>query len=141
LEQLAEAMGEKITVNDLKEELDRYESYGNSKSDPFGKKQFTNFRGFSKSSAFYLGRVQPARHYCMGGLAVNVDGQVLRRRSNGGGGSVGEPIPYLYAVGEVTGGIHGWNRLGGNGMTEGVVFGRRVGLNLPLLGTTGKEKN
>jgi fumarate reductase flavoprotein subunit len=41
----------------------------------------------------------------------------------------GEPIPKLYAAGEVCGGVHGANRLGGNAITECIVFGRIAGEN------------
>jgi fumarate reductase flavoprotein subunit len=56
----------------------------------------------------------------MGGLRVNTDTQVLRPD--------GTPIPGLYAAGEVTGRLHGANRLGGNGVADIVVNGRLAGL-------------
>ena len=57
-------------------------------------------------------------HYTMGGLAINTDSQIV--------GSSG-PIPGLYGAGEVVGGIHGRNRLGGNSLLDCVVFGRVAG--------------
>jgi len=59
--------------------------------------------------------VTPVIHYTMGGLRINRAGQVLD--------TTGRPIPRLYAAGEVTGGLHGKNRLGGNSLLECVVFG------------------
>lgn len=56
----------------------------------------------------------------MGGLSVNTDTQVLRKD--------GTPIPGLYAAGEVTGGLYGANRLGGNGVADIVVNGRLAGI-------------
>ncbi|MCR5314674.1 MAG: flavocytochrome c [Bacteroidaceae bacterium] len=69
---------------------------------------------------YYAVRVTPAIHHTMGGLSVNADTQVLR--------ADGTPIPGLYAAGEVTGGLHGANRLGGNGVADIVVNGRLAGM-------------
>lgn len=69
---------------------------------------------------FYAVRVSPAIHHTMGGLSVNTQTQVLR--------ADGTPIVGLYAAGEVTGGLHGANRLGGNGVADIVVNGRLAGL-------------
>ncbi|MCL2380909.1 MAG: FAD-binding protein [Treponema sp.] len=64
----------------------------------------------------------PQLHHTMGGLEVTLNGEVVRQ----GGGT----IAGLYAAGEVTGGLHGTNRLGGNAITDVVVFGRFVGLHI-----------
>ena len=69
---------------------------------------------------YYAVRVTPAIHHTMGGLSVNTKTQVLR--------ADGTPIAGLYAAGEVTGGLHGANRLGGNGVADIVVNGRLAGL-------------
>jgi len=71
---------------------------------------------------FYACPRVPAAHYTMGGLRINAKAQVLDGR--------GRPIKGLYAAGEVTGGIHGANRLGGNALTETIVFGRIAGENV-----------
>ena len=65
-------------------------------------------------------RVAPAPHTSLGGVAVAADCRVLD--------AAGRPIPGLFAAGEVTGGLHGQNRLGGNAGTEVLVFGRIAGL-------------
>merc|ERR1712070_1249283 len=57
-------------------------------------------------------------HYCMGGLEIDADGAVM--------GASG-PIKGLYCAGEVAGGVHGNNRLGGNSLLDCVVFGRVTG--------------
>jgi fumarate reductase flavoprotein subunit len=57
----------------------------------------------------------------MGGVQINKETQVLDTNGN--------VIPGLYAAGEVTGGIHGANRLGGNALADTVVFGRIAGSN------------
>lgn len=72
-----------------------------------------------KTSKFYVIEVGPAVHHTMGGLKIDTRGQVLN--------SDGNVITGLYAAGEVTGGIHGGNRLGGNALTDLIVFGRLAG--------------
>jgi flavocytochrome c len=71
---------------------------------------------------FHVGRVGPAVHYTMGGLATDIDGRVVAAGDSGGG-----VVPGLFAAGEVTGGVHGANRLGGCSLLECVVFGRAAG--------------
>ena len=63
--------------------------------------------------------VAPAPHTSLGGVVIDVRGRVLRPD--------GSPIPGLFAAGEVTGGLHGLNRLGGNAGTETLVFGKIAG--------------
>merc|ERR1719401_312970 len=72
-----------------------------------------------KTEPFYVAIITPAIHYCMGGLEINEDSLVLNEK--------GVPIPGLYAAGEVAGGVHGNNRLGGNSLLDCVVFGRVSG--------------
>merc|ERR1712241_370108 len=69
---------------------------------------------------FYVAIITPVIHYCMGGLEVDTDSAVLST-------STGVAIPGLYAAGEVAGGAHGNNRLGGNSLLDCVVFGRVAG--------------
>ena len=61
----------------------------------------------------------PAVHHTMGGIKINVKTQVLDAQ--------GKVIPGLFAAGEVTGGVHGDNRVGGNGIADAMVFGKRAG--------------
>merc|ERR1712070_963603 len=86
-----------------------------------GKKFFHNIIPGSavKTQKFYVAIITPVIHYCMGGLEVDVNSLVL--------GSNGKAIKGLYAAGEVAGGIHGNNRLGGNSLLDCVVFGRVAG--------------
>ena len=63
--------------------------------------------------------VSPGVHHTMGGLLINESTQVLKED--------GSAIAGLYAAGEVTGGVHGANRLGGNAVADFVVFGRIAG--------------
>ena len=76
------------------------------------------------NAQWYIGQVTPAIHYTMGGLRVDAQSRVL--------GKDGSPIKGLYAVGEVAGGVHGENRLGGNSLLECAVFGRMVGQSLQV---------
>jgi succinate dehydrogenase/fumarate reductase flavoprotein subunit len=96
----------------------QYDAYGGGKTyDKWGKKFFHN-GPLSVDDEFNVAIVTPVIHYCMGGLKVDHDAAVL---SNSG------KIPGLYAAGEVNGGIHGENRLGGNALLECVVYGRVAG--------------
>ena len=63
--------------------------------------------------------VAPAIHHTMGGVRINTACEVLK--------ADGSAIPGLFAAGEITGGVHGANRLGGNAVTDIVVFGRIAG--------------
>merc|ERR1711953_1410132 len=85
-----------------------------------GKKFYHNIIPGSavKSEPFYVAIITPVIHYCMGGLEIDADGAVL--------GASGV-IKGLYCAGEVAGGVHGNNRLGGNSLLDCVVFGRVTG--------------
>ena len=74
-----------------------------------------------KDAPFYMMKAAPAVHHTMGGLKINTEAQVLNKD--------GEWIDGLYAAGEVTGGIHGSNRLGSVAMSDITVFGRIAGEN------------
>lgn len=70
---------------------------------------------------FYAVEVAPAVHHTMGGVKINTNTEVINKD--------GEVIPGLFAAGEVTGGIHGGNRLGGNAVADIAIFGRIAGTN------------
>jgi urocanate reductase len=84
--------------------------------DPFGR---TLFQDKIDTPPFYAGARVPTVHHTMGGIEINTRAQVLDTKGN--------IIPGLYAAGEVTGGIHGSNRLGGNAVPDTVVFGKIAG--------------
>ncbi len=69
-----------------------------------------------ENGPYYAVEVAPAVHHTMGGVEINIDGMVMN--------SSGEPIAGLFAAGEVTGGVHGNNRLGGNALADITIFGR-----------------
>merc|ERR1719458_497900 len=83
-----------------------------------GKKFYHNIIPGSavKTEPFYVAIITPVIHYCMGGLEVDANSLVVNAE--------GKAIKGLYAAGEVAGGIHGNNRLGGNSLLDCVVFGR-----------------
>merc|ERR1712137_1338249 len=87
-----------------------------------GKKFFHNVIPGSAvaSEPFYVAIITPVIHYCMGGLEITADSLVLHK-------DTGNAIQGLYAAGEVAGGVHGNNRLGGNSLLDCVVFGRVSG--------------
>merc|ERR1711981_913043 len=85
-----------------------------------GKKFYHNAIPGSQVAAepFYVAIITPVIHYCMGGLEVTADAEVISSKG---------VIPGLYAAGEIAGGVHGNNRLGGNSLLDCVVFGRVAG--------------
>lgn len=76
-------------------------------------------RGIAKGP-YYAIHIKPAIHYTMGGVKINRFTEVVTKD--------GDAITGLYAAGEVTGGLHGSNRIGGNSIAETVVFGRQAGM-------------
>jgi fumarate reductase flavoprotein subunit len=70
---------------------------------------------------FYAIDVMPAIHHTMGGVRIDTETRVIS--------TAGNIIPGFYAAGEVVGGIHGNNRLGGNALADIIVFGRIAGQN------------
>merc|ERR1712054_648842 len=70
------------------------------------------------SEPFYVAIITPVIHYCMGGLETTCEGECVKD---------GKSLPGLYAAGEIAGGVHGNNRLGGNSLLDCVVFGRVAG--------------
>ena len=68
---------------------------------------------------YYAIQIAPGIHHTMGGLKINTKTEVLKED--------GSVIKGLYAAGEVTGGIHGANRIGGNAVADIIIFGRQAG--------------
>lgn len=108
-----------INPNTMINIIRNYNISSQHKKDPFGKTNFPN-TPFDINGQYYLGIVTPVLHYCMGGLKIDKHARVINKQNR--------PIPGLFAAGEVTGGLHGNNRLGGNSLLECVVFGRIAGL-------------
>lgn len=89
--------------------------------DPFSRSSFANWKLVEPSleSVVYVGTVTPVVHFTMGGVMINEKSEVLQEN--------GESLQGLWAAGEITGGVHGGNRLGGSSLLECVVFGRIAG--------------
>merc|ERR1719310_2741585 len=85
-----------------------------------GKKFYHNIIQGSdvENQPFFVAIITPVIHYCMGGLEVTADAECLSAKG---------VVPGLYAAGEIAGGVHGNNRLGGNSLLDCVVFGRVAG--------------
>ncbi|MBF1123983.1 MAG: flavocytochrome c [Solobacterium sp.] len=79
----------------------------------------TSFANPLTAAPYYAIKITPAVHHTMGGIVINPKAEVLNEK--------GEVISGLFAAGEVTGGVHGANRLGGNAVADFVVFGRISG--------------
>ena len=79
----------------------------------------TSFANPLTTAPYYAIKITPAVHHTMGGIVINPKAEVLNEK--------GEVISGLFAAGEVTGGVHGANRLGGNAVADFVVFGRIAG--------------
>ncbi|KAJ9143932.1 Flavocytochrome c [Coniochaeta hoffmannii] len=99
------------------------------KKDEFGRTSFGHWRlgvdgEIDPEAEVCVGRVTPITHFTMGGALINENARVL---ASGGVDGDEQPIDGLWAAGEITGGIHGDNRLGGSSLLECVVFGRIAG--------------
>lgn len=112
LADLAKQLG--MPADKLEATVAEFNKMVEAKNDPkFGRKLFD--RPIVKPP-FYATPRAPSIHHTMGGLQISTNAQVLDKN--------GKPIPGLYAAGEVTGGIHGSNRLGGNATADVLTFGR-----------------
>lgn len=114
-EELAAAIN--VDAAAFAETMNTWNSYVEAKNDPdFGRVSFANPLN---TAPYYAIKVTAGVHHTMGGLQINTNTEVLDTNGN--------VIPGLYAAGEVTGGVHGANRLGGNAVADIVVFGRIAG--------------
>lgn len=115
LKDLAELMG--LDAATLENSVSDYNEFVKGKED----------KDFARASLdvelvegpFYYVEIAPAIHHTMGGVTINTNCQVINNS--------GEVISGLYAAGEVTGGVHGGNRIGGNAVADITVFGRTAG--------------
>lgn len=117
LDEIAKQLG--IDGKTLKETVEKYNEAVRLKVDnEFNK---TNFARELLGNKFYAIEISPAIHHTMGGVRINTNAEVLAKN--------GKAIRGLYAAGEVTGGVHGANRIGGNAVTDITVFGKIAGEN------------
>ena len=114
LEDLAAQIG--VPPAALVDEVARFNVMATQLNDPdFGRTVFHN----TITGPYMVRVLSPSTHYTNGGLTTNLNAQVLHTN--------GSVIPNLWAAGEIMGGIHGGNRIGGNAVAEAFVFGRIAG--------------
>ena len=114
LDEVAGKMG--VPADTLKATMDAWKAGKAANKDAFGRADMP--RDLDKGP-FYAILVTPAVHHTMGGIKIDPLTQVYNTK--------GQVIPGLFAAGEVTGGVHGGNRLGGNAQADIVTFGRIAG--------------
>lgn len=114
-EELAKAMG--VDETTFVSTMNTWNQAVEAKSDAEFNR--TSFANPLTTAPYYAIKITPAVHHTMGGIAINPKAEVLNEK--------GEAISGLFAAGEVTGGVHGANRLGGNAVADFTVFGRIAG--------------
>ncbi len=115
--ELAKEIG--CSEDKLEKTFSKYNAIADGKEkDPFGKKFFHNLP-FNIDDTFHVAVMEPVLHFTMGGIEINDKAEVLN--------SDGKPFESLYACGELAGGVHGANRLGGSSLLGCVVYGRVAG--------------
>ena len=115
--ELAQAL--KLPESSFVETMDKYQEYQTTGEDlDFGRNGDEMPRPLTQAP-FYAIEVEPVLHHTMGGIKINSKAEVVNKS--------GKPVPGLYAAGEVTGGVHGGNRLGGNAVADIIVFGQIAG--------------
>jgi flavocytochrome c len=114
------ALAKEIGVSEsvLDATFKKYNEGASAKKDQFGKRFFHNMP-FEVKDSFYVAVVTPVLHYCMGGIEINPECEVLTAQHS--------PIKGLFGAGEICGGVHGANRLGGSSLLGCVVLGRVAG--------------
>lgn len=117
VEELAKKIG--VDAKGLVDTMAKYNGYVKAGEDKdFGK---TALPRELVKAPFYAIEVSPAVHHTMGGVRINTNAEVLT--------ADGKVIPGLFAAGEITGGVHGANRIGGNAVTDITVYGKTAGEN------------
>ncbi|NKI21445.1 flavocytochrome c [Paenibacillus dendritiformis] len=117
VEALAKEIG--VPADQLTATLDTWNSAVKNKEDAeFGRT--TAMDHDLSNGPYYAIKIAPGIHYTMGGVKINTNTEVLNKD--------GQPIPGLFAAGELTGGLHGQNRIGGNSVAEIIIFGRQAGI-------------
>ncbi len=112
---IADYIGHDVTADTVQATLDKWAQAVADQNDPDFGSEFTWIRDLS-TGPWYIAQVAPGIHHTMGGVEINANAEVI--------GTDGNVIPGLFAAGEVTGGIHGGNRIGGNAILDILVFGK-----------------
>lgn len=115
IKELAEKIG--VNVSEFEKTINNYNGYFKAQKDSeFDRRVLA---GELVKGPFYAVEVAPAIHHTMGGIKINSKAEVINNS--------GKVVEGLYAAGEVTGGIHGGNRIGGNAVADIAIFGRIAG--------------
>jgi flavocytochrome c len=122
IESLAEEYG--IPKKSLKDTVDLFNQDIQSGTDSLFEKPVLKNAPTIQTPPYFAMRLWPKVHFTMGGVGINERAEVLDL--------CGNPIPRLFAAGEVTGGVHGASRLGSCSITDCLVFGRIAGVNAAL---------
>ncbi|AYW46412.1 flavocytochrome c [Tetragenococcus koreensis] len=116
IEELAQEID--VPADNLTETLDSWnEAVDNEEDSDFGRETAMDYD--LTEGPFYAIKIAPGIHHTMGGVKINTDTKVLDEED--------QAISGLYAAGELTGGLHGNNRIGGNAVADIVIFGRQAG--------------
>lgn len=104
----------------VKESLEKWsDSVDGGEDSEFNRGNLDKIKSNLKEGPYYVGPIGPGIHHTMGGVVIDTKAQVLDKDN--------QVIEGLYAAGEVTGGVHGGNRLGGNAVSDIITFGRIAG--------------
>ena len=115
--ELAEAL--QLPVFAFVETMEKYSLYQTTGEDKDFQRKAEEMPCPLTEAPYYAIEVEPVIHHTMGGIKINARAEVVNQN--------GKIIPGLYAAGEVTGGVHGGNRLGGNAVADIIVFGQIAG--------------
>ena len=115
--ELAEAL--QLPVSAFVETMEKYSLYQTTGEDKDFHRKAEEMPRPLTEAPYYAIEVEPVIHHTMGGIRINPQAEVVNQ--------AGKAIPGLYAAGEVTGGVHGGNRLGGNAVADIIVFGQIAG--------------
>lgn len=116
IEELAEAVS--LDAGSLKDTIEIWKkTVAKGKDAAFGRT--TDMHEDLSIGSYHAIEIEPGIHHTMGGVSINTRAEVLKADGN--------KIDGLYAAGELTGGIHGSNRIGGNAVAEIIIFGRQTG--------------
>lgn len=108
-----------VPADQLKKTVAEYNAMVDKQKDPDFGKAPRNLTHKIEKAPYWAALSSMAVHHTMGGVRIDPETRVLDRQGN--------VIPGLYAAGEITGGIHGTNRLGGNAIADIFTFGRIAG--------------
>ncbi len=117
-QELADIMGVEVSV--VEESMTKWATAVSTNEDvDFGRTGMDGYDSDLTTAPYYVATIAPGVHHTMGGVEINTNAEVIDVDGN--------VIEGLYAAGEVTGGVHGGNRLGGNAVTDIIVFGLIAG--------------